>query len=138
VIWEIEFKGKPYLFVHGAICTKEQFENFECSYAHLMDDGKVLRFGVQIGTKDDVKFVRRLSSTEKNKTSDRALSAFCEKFLRKEFEFVIGEKKEPCLICGKLTKKIEINYEGRICSKKCCREMDKRFFGALRLGLKFG
>jgi len=59
---KIKFKGKEYLLVSGsvknsAIATKEQFENFECSYAHLYEDGKIRRFGGVIGNIDDIEFL---------------------------------------------------------------------------------
>jgi len=38
----------------GPIATKEQYENCECSFAHLTRDGRVMRFCKQIGTIDDL------------------------------------------------------------------------------------
>jgi len=56
---KIKFKGKTYYLIGnledgGAIATKEQYENGECSYAHLHADGLVRRFGEVIGNKDDI------------------------------------------------------------------------------------
>lgn len=58
----IMFKGKEYLLIsgsleHSAIATKEQYENFECSYAHLFPDGKIRRFNKVIGDVNDIEFV---------------------------------------------------------------------------------
>lgn len=57
----IEFKGKNYVLVgdlvDGAIATRKQYENFECSYAHLYKDGIIRRFGIPIGTKEDIKVI---------------------------------------------------------------------------------
>lgn len=53
---KIEFKGQPYIFVGGAITTKEDFENGRASFAHLHDDGNISRFGTIIGTKEDITF----------------------------------------------------------------------------------
>jgi len=56
------FKGERYVFVgcpgnnppHGAIATAEQYENYEDSYAYLMIDGQVKRYGQVIGRRADV------------------------------------------------------------------------------------
>ncbi len=60
----ITFKGKKFLLVNapennnapleGAIATPFQYENFETSFAHMYPDGRVVQFGQQIGTRDDV------------------------------------------------------------------------------------
>ena len=56
----IRFQGKIYLFTgdsledDGAIATDEQFKNGECSYAHLFEDGRILRLRKQIGIRADV------------------------------------------------------------------------------------
>lgn len=56
----IKFRGKTYVLIgsntNGAIATKRAYENFETSYAHLMKDGRILRFGKQIGGIDDITF----------------------------------------------------------------------------------
>ena len=56
----IELFGESYLLLGdlksgGPIATKEQYENFECSYAHLKPNGNIYRFNKIIGTKDDIK-----------------------------------------------------------------------------------
>ena len=59
----IKLNGKEYLLVGGdlerggAIATREQFENFECSYAHLMESGEIKRFGEVIGHRSDIEVV---------------------------------------------------------------------------------
>ena len=55
----ITLHGRPYLLVGdlatgGAIATPEQYENGDTPFAHLFSDGRVLRFGVQIATRDDI------------------------------------------------------------------------------------
>lgn len=57
---KIVFKNKHYFLIDGdlekggAIATKEQYENGECSYAHLYPDGNIRRFNEIIGTKDEI------------------------------------------------------------------------------------
>jgi hypothetical protein len=56
---QITLFGEIYLLIGdldsgGPISTKEQYENFECSYAYLKSDGNIYRFGQVIGTKDDI------------------------------------------------------------------------------------
>ncbi len=57
---EIVFQGNDYIIVAGdletggPIATEEQYENFECSFAHLFPNGDVLRFQEKIGTRDDI------------------------------------------------------------------------------------
>ena len=56
----IEFQGRPYLLIGetldegGAIATPEDFVNGRASYAHLFPAGKVMRFGTNIGTAEDI------------------------------------------------------------------------------------
>ena len=62
-IINIKFNGEDYLLIGdieggGAIATKEQYENFELSYAHLFPDGIIMRFEVQIGTINDLEFIK--------------------------------------------------------------------------------
>lgn len=56
---EIEFQGKEYLLIgtlkDGAIATREDYENFNPSYAHLFSDGLIKRYFCVIGTVDDIK-----------------------------------------------------------------------------------
>jgi hypothetical protein len=57
---KVMFKGNQYLLIGGnikrggPIATKEQFDNFECSFAYLHPDGNISRFGAIIGTRNDL------------------------------------------------------------------------------------
>ena len=58
----IRFQGNEYLLIGtleegGPITTKEQFENGECSYAHLDIDGTIKRYRVVIGTRDEITLI---------------------------------------------------------------------------------
>ena len=61
--YHIRFQGSEYLLIDcyekggGAITTQESFSNGECSFAHLVEDGRVMRFGTQIGSKEDIEFL---------------------------------------------------------------------------------
>lgn len=59
--YRISLYGKEYLLVgsktEGAIATREQFENFLPGYAHLMENGDIMRFGNVIGTIDDITYL---------------------------------------------------------------------------------
>jgi len=66
---KILFKGNEYLLIGdlqtgGAIATEEQFDNFEPSYAHLMPDGRIMRYHRLIGTRDDIRIVRLAGTKE--------------------------------------------------------------------------
>lgn len=39
--------------------------------------------------------------------------------------YIISKEKNPCCVCGKLTNRIEYNYEAYICSPKCEDVMNK-------------
>lgn len=43
--------------------------------------------------------------------------------------FIIADKEKPCLICGKLTKNIDIS-EAMICSQECMNKFNKMVFEA--------
>lgn len=63
MIRKIKFKGEEFILVgssselEGAIATREQYENFEDSYAHLFSDGTVKRYKVVIGNLNDIEFL---------------------------------------------------------------------------------
>jgi len=68
---EVIFKGRECLLIGDrllgwAIATKEEYENFLPSYAHLFPDGRILRHGVQIGTVKDLRLVSKKSSENKS------------------------------------------------------------------------
>jgi hypothetical protein len=64
---KIRFKGEEYIIVGGdletggAVATREQYRNFDPSYAHYFvdgpDAGKVMRYGTEIGTKEDIEVI---------------------------------------------------------------------------------
>ena len=56
---DIIFKEDKFILVGnledgGAIAKREDYENFEMSYAHLFQNGEVKRFGVVIGSRADI------------------------------------------------------------------------------------
>ena len=58
----IRLFGEDYILIgtleSGAvIATEEQYINFDCAYAVLRADGKIMRFGEQIGNKEDIKLM---------------------------------------------------------------------------------
>lgn len=57
----VRFQGNEYLLIGdldsgGPLATREQYTAGECSFAHLFPDGRILRFGEQIGTQADLVF----------------------------------------------------------------------------------
>ena len=59
---QIELFGNQYLLIGtlengGPIATKEQCENFECSFAYLKPNGDIMRYHVKIGTRKDIKML---------------------------------------------------------------------------------
>ena len=40
--------------------------------------------------------------------------------------YIYSKEKKPCCVCGKLTKRIEYNYESYICSRKCENVMNQK------------
>lgn len=57
---KIRFQGSEFYLIgetEGAIATKEQYEGGLCSFAHLTPNGEVMRFGTQIGTRNDIEFL---------------------------------------------------------------------------------
>lgn len=68
-VWLVKFKGKEFLFIgnpddDGAIATKEQYENFEQSTAHLFADNVIRSFGREIGTRNDLEFIENVTDKE--------------------------------------------------------------------------
>lgn len=53
---KIIFEGNEYIIVDGAIATREAYMNGTVSYAHLMNNGRIMRFHKQIGTKEDITY----------------------------------------------------------------------------------
>lgn len=60
----IKLGNKEFLLIGSfnsgwAIATQEQFDNFEDSYAHLLPDGRIMRYGKQIGSKEDIVVIEK-------------------------------------------------------------------------------
>ncbi len=58
----IRFQGNEYLLIGtldegGAIATKEQYESFACSHAHLCEDGNIRSFHEVIGGREDIEII---------------------------------------------------------------------------------
>lgn len=65
---KIRFQGNDYILIGdieegGAIATEAQYENGECSYAHLCTDGLIRRFRQVIGRLEDLEFVGTSENT---------------------------------------------------------------------------
>ena len=45
--------------------------------------------------------------------------------------YLITKDKRPCVICGKLTSRLDYCYELRICSKECQKVIDQRYSDAM-------
>jgi hypothetical protein len=61
---QIRFKGEVYVLIGdmesgGAIATPQQFENWECSFAHLYPNGDIKRFGEVIGRREDIQVMNQ-------------------------------------------------------------------------------
>ncbi len=58
---KIKWNGIDYLLVggerDGAIATREQYENFDCSTAHLNQDGTISHFGNTVGSIEEIEFL---------------------------------------------------------------------------------
>lgn len=50
------------------------------------------------------------------------------------FEFVRSAVRRPCWTCGKLTERVEINFETNLCSQECYAVKEKEYFDALAVG----
>lgn len=71
-IQKIRFEGKEWVLVGGAITTPEAYRNFAPSYAHLFDDGRIVRWGKQIGARADIEF---LGDADPMDVADEAVAA---------------------------------------------------------------
>lgn len=54
---KIRFQEQDFVLVGGAITTPEAYRTGEVSFAHLMKDGSVRRFGTVIGQREDIEFL---------------------------------------------------------------------------------
>ena len=51
----IRFRSQEYVLTEGgAIAAPEALENFTASFAHLHEDGRIMRHGKVIGRRDDI------------------------------------------------------------------------------------
>jgi len=41
--------------------------------------------------------------------------------------YLISKEKEPCVVCGKRTRQIEIHFDSRVCSFKCCKVLIDKY-----------
>nr|DAO73281.1 MAG TPA: protein of unknown function (DUF3330) [Caudoviricetes sp.] len=49
-----------------------------------------------------------------------------------ELGYITVDAKKPCYVCGKLTNRIEYNYEAYICSKKCEDKLNEKLIATER------
>jgi len=61
--YRIRFRGEPFLLIgsikdgrpwEGAIARQQDFDEFNDSFAHLYENGTILRRGKQIGSREDI------------------------------------------------------------------------------------
>lgn len=101
---QIRLFGNEYLLIGdiesgGPIATKEAYENFECPYAHLAPDGKIMRFHEQIGTREDIEILKTKVEVSQNPPIENILSALVD-----PDSWAAGEKYERCPECGAFLK----------------------------------
>ena len=61
----ILFKGRKFILIdEGPIATVKQYTNGEVSYAHLQQDGRILRYGEQIGVRADIEVLGECEELE--------------------------------------------------------------------------
>lgn len=59
---KIRFRQQDFMLIGtledgGAIATEESYSTFDASYAHLMSDGRVMRYGEVIGRRSDIEVI---------------------------------------------------------------------------------
>ena len=79
----IRLFGNDYILIGdlengGPIATEEQYSNFECSFAHLKQDGNIYRFGEIIGTRDDIELSNIAVDVEKKAGMDKVFTAMLD------------------------------------------------------------
>ena len=57
---KIRWQGEEYILVGGAITTPERYAAFECSVAHLFEDGRIMQFKEQVGTEEDIEYLEEI------------------------------------------------------------------------------
>ena len=65
-MFRIRFHGTEYLLIGdledgGAISTQEQFDHMLESHAHLFPDGAIRRYGVEIGSHNDIEIIEEIN-----------------------------------------------------------------------------
>ncbi len=73
---QTEFKGKKYILIGGSIATRKQYKNGLPSYAHLYKDGNIYRDGKIIGTKKDIKYLKKVPTKVPGKAFGNIIDAF--------------------------------------------------------------
>lgn len=58
----IKFQGNEYILAGslesgGPIATRHQYQNGQCSYAHLKSNGDIMRFNKVIGHRDEIEII---------------------------------------------------------------------------------
>jgi hypothetical protein len=59
----------------GPIATVDAYQNFDVSYAHLYPNGAIMRYGKQIGTRDDIELLPTSIDVEPEVGLDKVLFA---------------------------------------------------------------
>lgn len=54
----LEHEHDRLIMIDGAITTWERLDNLDVSVCHLFADGRILRHGRQIGTREDIEIVQ--------------------------------------------------------------------------------
>ena len=70
---KIKFQNKEYWLIgvkSGPIATPYQYQHGLCSYAHLCENGEIMRFHKQIGTVDDIEFLGEVPKSETKLADD--------------------------------------------------------------------
>lgn len=58
MIERIRFREMEFLLIDsGAIATEDDYVHGRISYAQMKDDGKIFRFGTEIGTREDIEIL---------------------------------------------------------------------------------
>jgi len=128
---QIRFKGNEYLLIGdknsgGAIATKEQYETFSMSYAHLMINGKIMKAGATIGTIEDIEFIsdkelppahlKRYNLLKKHVLGLTAKEAFdLYDFSMSNLSTYVSQMKQKYGKEIEITSETYINQDGRKC-----------------------
>ena len=70
----ILFKGRKFILIdEGPIATAKQYVNGEVSYAHLQQDGRIMRHGEQIGVRADIEILGECEELEMKPEAERKM-----------------------------------------------------------------